>query len=60
MTPTDLGDLRVLLHSVPPYSPPMWSHPLQLGPMVTPWVLNSYILRVLGRRILERPELSVE
>lgn len=60
MTPTDLGYLRVLLHPFPPHSPPLWSHPHQLGPMVPPWLLNSDLLRILGSRILERSELATE
>jgi hypothetical protein len=60
MTPTDLGDIRVLLHPFPPHSPPLWSHPHQLGPMVPAWLLNSDLLCVFGRRILERSQLSAE
>jgi hypothetical protein len=58
--PSDLGDLCVLLHPFPPHSPPLWCHPHQLGPMVPPWLLNSDLIRVPWRRLLERPELSVE
>ena len=60
MTHSDLGDLRILLHPLPPHSPSLWSHPHQLGSMVTPWVLYSDVLRVPGRRILERSELPIE
>ena len=58
--PSDLGDLRVLLHTFPPHSPPLWSHPHQLGPVVPPRLLNSDLIRVPWRRLLERPELPVE